>query len=841
MKKLTLISLISAISLFIILTISFVFFEIKSTKIKNDYENQIKELEQDNKDLNYRFEYLLEDELQMTNDSIMVVYPTKIKMGSEFDIHVNVSVGKTESNNPADNKDHDRYLQIYSSGTFIDPPYPYENDENIEELSSGLFYEGGVNNIFTFEDGNYKYNKLITVEEQSDKIQKNLSDVPTFGYTVHVKMTEEKIDFSKIKFGHFTISLTDKENLWGYKMSNGPCIRIAYFTRDGENLLLSSEYFRKDTSTYVETDADIAAAIAPKRLGYDECLFGGCLYSPTFTPVDVTKGTNVFRENEPAYKYFDKFDFENYHSGILFHNLDGNITELKNKLLVNFDLEEETYGSIIHCMESSNNIDKHIIGKTAVAKKNGCIYVSDELSEEELCNILGINYISIIETTKIKENEEKSTPKLKVNGYIKWTDAVGVTRNAKNQVVEIYDVGSSEYLLGTVTTNSNGFYSFSKNIIDGDTFNIRIKVVLGNSLYYIADENNNSYKISSDITYNVGNGTLTKSITSSQLSEDSDRLSIMTNLKYYADYANEVLGYYLPRVKIIYSNNDDGRYNNGTIYYDGSICMVDNIGHEYGHYFADCVGISNGSSVAGHTVFDLLCEAPGQNCASNHKAAWNEGFAEFFTAAANVTMGDSFLESQRLIESTQLYFSYIDLNELIDIFKIGAGNEIANAALLFNIADSIDNLLGDNISWGYNNTILFLINNEIQDLNEFLNAISVNNSLNDYMAISKILTDYNIAPRITNVSETLSGLRINWDPQGCENTPEGEFIIHIFDEDGEDLLLNAQTDNNYFIVPKNNWLVIKMLADNKVYISVESNNEFTTEKPYSEFHEIIID
>lgn len=836
MKKPKIIIIILISSLISVLLASHICYRVKDNKtdqIKTEYETKLQEMNQENIDLNYKIEYLENGEMQDTFNSIMVVYPTKVKIGSEFDFQVMISFSKTSMKKEKFNY----YLQAYSSN--MDKSFTEEAVIHEEELESGLYYGGGVNNIFTFENDSYIYNRRIHREEVSSMMQENLQDIPTFGYTIHVKMTDEKIDFSQVNFGQFRIELNTVESLgWG---SSGfaPFIRIEYFTIDDENLILSTDFFKRSTDEYVDPGSDVAAAIAPPRYGYNSCLFEVCYFAPTMLPTDLTKGTSAFTSSD-AYAYLDNYNTDDYQSGVLFHNLTGDVQCLNTKTLVTYDLEENSYGSIVQYLEF-NNGGKQRFKTISVAKKNGIIYSSEELSEEELCKQLNIPYQSFVEKTLVEENLQKASPKLKVNGYIKWTDSFGNLWNAKNQKVEVYDVvGANEYYLGTATTNSNGYYSYSKNIVSEDTFNIRIKIVLGNSQYFIDDGHNNPYNISSDITYNVGNNTVSKSITAGSLSLDSDRLYIITNLKYYSDYAKDVLGYYLPQIKVDYNRNNNARFENNVIYYD-STCTVmpDYIGHEYGHYFAAYTNISNNTSVYGHTLYSLHCSLCG-DCEVGHLSAWNEGLVGFFVSCANSVKGDSFLDAERLYIGNSLYSESFNLDNFPEGLKIGPGNELVNAALLFNIADPTNSVLGDNIVWGYNETLLYLINNNVVSLNTFFNALNNNASFNDIMAISKIMTDYQISSKITNVSEGINGLYISWNVQDCENVSNHFFTVHIYDEDGIEITLNYETLNTNITISRNDWLMIKSIAGDKIYITVETNSFEIIEPKYSEFRTYLI-
>lgn len=335
-----------------------------------------------------------------------------------------------------------------------------------------------------------------------------------------------------------------------------------------------------------------------------------------------------------------------------------------------------------------------------------------------------------------------SSGQLRVDGNVSWTDMNLVSHAARGIKVMIMDkdVLSSEILVELKTDDSGNFSCIFSNQTDEGGCDIFLKVlaITNNYIDVITDgggycqvDTSNVVGIHNDVVSTLPTQTAT-------FSGDGDMLNgFQVHQAAYAAmyYACNILSRDIPYVKIVYPVS-------GTCGYDSasntiqitteSFSSWDVIMHEYGHHVAHAEAIDDSPGGAHDRQFDMIMQLGKLN---GCRIAWSEGWATYFGLSAQTVSGTYNLGIPSVGDAE--YTSYPnDIEYSIEAESgLGEGNELAVAAVLWDMADS-PNSPGskyesfENINLGFDAVARHVLNSNKTTFADFLNTMYTNGVLN---------------------------------------------------------------------------------------------------------------
>ena len=487
-------------------------------------------------------------------------------------------------------------------------------------------------------------------------------------------------------------------------------------------------------------------------------------------------------------------------------------------------------------------------------------------------------------------NAESAT-NVNISGVVTWVDKDGRTHNASDVTVEIL-VDLQDYYMtlpaATVVTNTEGRYnvSISNEILPGDAtvVNVRMRVSSVGGNINVVDSSLNTYS-------------LTKTVVTNYVPQTALTLNFCIDAREYTDYADVLKakafrvhqaldlgaryveakkGSKLDSIDAIFTTTEDGscfteHYKDGRLTRsDISIDVTDVdewdvILHEYGHYVSQYYNIKTPNIGDEHGIGE--CNNLTRGKAEGMPLTWNEGWATYFSISAQLEMNAASLNIDHVGD---LYYTDIDyakpeltINvslESPDIseFQFGESNEIALAAVLFDLADS-GNDNDENIELGFGFLWNFINDTQCKTLPDFLNALFLQGNLSGAQKreINRILTMYDIAPepiypndnvnsRIYSAAPTFEWYKNGGVPPHQEggvysnDYANNLFVLEFYNDDYELIYTTPQVQGDpgqgrcSYALSNAEWATLLNLADGVVHWTVKAwqTTEFTT-GPYS--------
>lgn len=434
--------------------------------------------------------------------------------------------------------------------------------------------------------------------------------------------------------------------------------------------------------------------------------------------------------------------------------------------------------------------------------------------------------IEIEREIKTENNEDELSPMASTNvtstaGRITWrykdSNDVKPLRTVKVEICK--KSGSSYTVLGTVYTNTNGYYSLdSHQSVSSDNIVLRIYPESVFCKVY-------SYAGSSPTAYvrEVSAGTVSgnkKTINYSVIicnAEDDDiaTCSIYADInKMYFDnalmaqqlinfsgrYVKEIHGQNLNKINVYYPHNNPD--NNGSFYKSRSINLkfsthrwfdnngIDTVMHEYGHYIAYSLNLVN--SVGGYhgaNVYDVRLNTDKKLTKSEAlRLAWSEGIATYFSEAAQhyykneaVGWSTTFAEKHNSVKRPPCGYGEMGEDTTIGVLTALCGFNEEYIDLGLGDKKTL-NIIKEFVASDYGKA------NENKHLSQFVKFLYTKNYI-DKEALGYVLTEYEAAPLIKNVERNGNNLTVTFIANGgSENIKNNMFDIVLYDGNGEEIL-----------------------------------------------------
>ena len=479
------------------------------------------------------------------------------------------------------------------------------------------------------------------------------------------------------------------------------------------------------------------------------------------------------------------------------------------------------------------------------------------------------------ETTAPSVAEVQASSNVNVSGVITWVDNEGRAHKASNVKVEIRNmnlVGSNS--LGTTETNTEGFYRISvpnTTFLEHGGVDIKLRVYAeGGGANVVKDRNNTHYVERDDTIENFSGTSLTLDfqIDPNNYTSDSDKehakaFRVHQAINLGARYVETKKGSKLDTIKVYYPATDDNcYYNNEKIYIlGGAENDWDVMLHEYGHYVSHYYNIMTYGIGGNHNIGNCLNLRYDKNIGM--KLAWNEGWATYFGISAQIEMNAISLGIQgvgdTIYDCTYRNFDSPIEEPYWDHYKYGESNEIAVAAVLFDLADS-GNANDENIELGFSFLWNFINDTQCKTLPDFLNALFLQGNLSaaQKREINSILSMYEIAPEPLSPNDNVdysfssSVPTFEWYKNGGETGTRGSdkqtiydysnnlFVLEFYNADYELIYTTPQVqgdpdrDECTYTFSNAEWATLLNLADGVVHWTVKAwqTTEFPT-GPYS--------
>lgn len=487
-------------------------------------------------------------------------------------------------------------------------------------------------------------------------------------------------------------------------------------------------------------------------------------------------------------------------------------------------------------------------------------------------------------------NAESAT-NVNISGVVTWVDKDGRTHNASDVTVEIL-VDLQDYYMtlpaATVVTNTEGRYnvSISNEILPGDAtvVNVRMRVSSVGGNINVVDSSLNTYSITKTMVTNyVPQTALTLNfcIDAREYTDSADVLKakafrVHQALDLGARYVETKKGSKLDSIDAVFPTAKDTTcfiaYSESGVITRSEINILtddvdewDVILHEYGHYVGQYYNIKTPDIGGKHYVGE--CNNLERGKEEGMPLTWNEGWATYFSISAQLEMNAASLNIDHVGDLYYTDIDYKDSTKTINVslespklseYRYGESNEIALAAVLFDLADS-GNANDENIELGFGFLWNFINDTQCKTLPDFLNALFLQGNLSGAQKreVNRILTMYDVAPEPLSPDDNKSYLMYSatpvfeWNKNGgeCGHQEEGQpscdysnnlFVLEFYNADYELIYTTPQVQGVLYkftcsyAFSNAEWATLLNLADGVVHWTVKAwqTTEFPT-GPYS--------
>lgn len=478
-----------------------------------------------------------------------------------------------------------------------------------------------------------------------------------------------------------------------------------------------------------------------------------------------------------------------------------------------------------------------------------------------------------------------SLPDVTIHGHITWLDHDNGVHDAKSIEVEIVNHnGSIDTLITTTTTDENGLYSVTvsnSDLFDAGGKDFKIRVCSKGGSIEVVNNWSSVYKIVTDPVINFSGTDLQMDyqIDANYFLEDEHKefayaFRIHQAMYLGACYVETLEGSKLPTIKVYYPTvTGNSMYDNllgDRIHIlDADRDDWDVLLHEYGHY----VAYSN--NAARQVGLILQHQGPCENTSKGKNAgmpfAWSEGLATYFSISSQLEMnalsygienaGDEifsntlgFDENGNSVSDYGYYHleeSYMSFTSAPDTqfpFLFGESNEFVVAAVLLDLADNTPD--EDSVNLGFTYIWNLIIENECQDLSEFINALYANHTQSSRLAFGEILSASQVSPLLLSPANEASDNWLipsfNWTPQGGEvtdtkNYENNLFSLAFFDNNNNLILETPEITNAYYTPTNAEWTQIVNSGGSYVLWCVkakQTSDDYVTGWYYSNHHKL---
>lgn len=421
-----------------------------------------------------------------------------------------------------------------------------------------------------------------------------------------------------------------------------------------------------------------------------------------------------------------------------------------------------------------------------------------------------------------------------VNGYIRWRDSGGNSHPAQGVSVEIYNRnGTSSVCLGSVTTDSSGYYS--KNLFyNGTSKDIYIKAYSKGVNISVEKPTGGTYIYTSSTNYGIeGGDTATISCVLGKDSDFSRALSVHQAMALANRYMYGLEGDYLNPITVSFPDDSKGTScyssSEGKIYIlEGDAFDWDVLEHEYGHYVQSRFNIAN-SPGGSHIISNNLADARSDK-SQGIRLAWGEGWATYFAIHLQNKMSASSLNipnvGDTVYQDTEDNIVEYDIEFLESKYRLGEANEAAVSAVLYDITDGINTAGNENDYIACNNTEIWSItkSSHCTTLSEFIAAFN-NSAFTTQVKLNlgSTLSQYSVAAKLyTPAGLSTSTPSFGWSKQGGSTSyPNNRFRLAFFDSSYNLILWTNYVNSTSQELTSSQWTRIKN-SGSTAYCCVET-------------------
>ena len=455
---------------------------------------------------------------------------------------------------------------------------------------------------------------------------------------------------------------------------------------------------------------------------------------------------------------------------------------------------------------------------------------------------------------------DASSKETYVVGTLQWKDDAGVSHPLQRVMVRIYDKEPSGYqLLGTVYTDSTGYYSFTfdnpDRLLDFENggYDIFVRAYAGDSNALVVSNTGSEYYWESELKENVDTHSTTPlSYTFTPTNDLGRAAQISQAILFARDYAEEMMGETPSDVTIRYPfyEYDEGNEKRRCFYsrderrititghfsetgYPNSYASWDAIMHEYGHhiqYEMDIINTQNTTGKENGHVSNTNLSDEYEDRDYGIRLAWAEAWPTVFGTLAQHYYS-SYLSNINTVCDTN-YTSYNGSNFSIESGTVlkGEACEQSVASVLWDIYDS-NNDAKDTIALGHESYWAITTGNQSKTFSNFIGYFySVYPEYKDDIGAN--LSYYKMAstkPYILNSSSVSfnNPPSFTWDAQGGSTRYPNDWCFLIFyNIYGEEILRSLMDDIGFCQLDDNEWRTILSSAGKTYTAVVVSTNSY---------------
>ena len=474
------------------------------------------------------------------------------------------------------------------------------------------------------------------------------------------------------------------------------------------------------------------------------------------------------------------------------------------------------------------------------------------------------------------QEELMSSQQVTVHGHITWLDEANAVHDAVNVQVRIIEHrGAITITLATVITDEDGFYSATIPSSSVSQEGIFASVNVGSVGDNIEVTTNSLGMFYEFRMANISNyfGTdlqIDYQIDVNSLPEGSEVFAyafrVHQAMDFGARYVETLTGDEPEKVTILYPSNGT-HYN----YVSGKIHILESdtndwdvLLHEYGHYIADCYNI-DASPGGDH---DGPCENASKGKEEGMPFAWSEGWATYFSISAQIDMNaasygivyvgdiaytDAYETNDLGVPLAPIHYSVETpplTSEGKPMYEFGESNECAITVILWDLADNTP--LEDGVHLGFTYIWNLIIENECQDLSEFINVLNAHSGHLSRLKIGEILSAHDVSPVLlspaNDANENWEIPTFTWDPKGGKVTADKNyqnnlFSLAFYNNQHALILETPETTNAYYTPTEAEWSQIRNATLSNVYWCVkakQTSDNYVTGWYYSNYHKLIL-
>lgn len=453
-----------------------------------------------------------------------------------------------------------------------------------------------------------------------------------------------------------------------------------------------------------------------------------------------------------------------------------------------------------------------------------------------------------------------SGSKLKVYGYVYWTDITGTTIPARNIEVQIMDEDVQfDDVRATVYTNNNGYYTATFD-------NQKDSLEKGCDIFIRVNTCNEDFEIGPGIVTTLfADGyyfttPVTSNVTTSKVQEtykgegdDAHRAisvhqALVVGYYYYETMNDDDVN----TIDVKYPREEKGSESDS--FWDlveigySDYCDWDAIIHELGHQVASQIGVY-ATFTDEHGLRENLSERYGKK--KGIKGAWNEGWASYFSMAAQNYYTKQVVNISNIVNVADNAYTNLEFNPSDTIYDeksyvyaeggdvgYGESNEAAVTYVLLHLVE--DGIFTHQELWD------IAKKSACNNFSEFMQTLYDEVPVSEYSAIGKLLESQNVVDKPLGTTATFSKATpgtIKWECAAVLGTKyRNQFRVVFWDANYNKVfetgLVTSDADNKSLKLSKTQWEKLVNTARNGVFywcLATYQTSSPSTGPYYSEF------